>query len=314
MRRYLTLSLAFILALVSVPPVLGQGKKGKNKVTVLETTPQDYQALAKMQGVSGRIISIDPATNRMTIRVEYQVAKSTGKFKMPRMNMRRNNYRPSNRSRRGGRYRRGSRRNNPAQLMRQYQQLMRIRNPIQRAQRMQQLMMRAQQQNQRNMVRMLQQQMRVKRQVVQNQVRAQQQMQKAIKNYQKSIKMETMAKEFTLAISDKARVARKSLGLEYDDKGNIKEYTPEQLKKMKDDKLPGYKAKMGDLSAGEMVYVYLVTPKGKDNKPKVAISDILGGAGGKSAPVAHGPVITAVMILSEADLSTLPQVGRRKKK
>jgi hypothetical protein len=121
------------------------------------------------------------------------------------------------------------------QLMRDYQNIMNARNPGQQQQRMQTFMNRYQQFVQR----------------------AQQ------LGYSQLGKYKTIPhyKEFDFDVAPDLKVARAKLPMEYDDKGNIKEYTKEELKKMRDPNMPGYTAKIEDLQAGQQVKLYLGKPK-----------------------------------------------------
>jgi hypothetical protein len=78
-------------------------------------------------------------------------------------------------------------------------------------------------------------------------------------------KLATGFKEFNMETIDNFVVRRLNPPFEYDDKGNVKKYTKEELDKMKgkDKNLVGYEAKTEDLQAGQIVRVYLVKPKAK---------------------------------------------------
>jgi len=70
-------------------------------------------------------------------------------------------------------------------------------------------------------------------------------------------------KELDFDVSPEVKVVRSKPPMEYDDKGNIKEYTKEELKKMRDPDMPGYTARIDDLQAGQTVKLYLGKPKAK---------------------------------------------------
>src|SRR5262249_43642769 len=80
-----------------------------------------------------------------------------------------------------------------------------------------------------------------------------------------NVKMASAFKEFTMETIDNFLVRRLNPPFEYDDKGNIKQFTKEELEKMKgkDKNLVGYEAKPEDLQAGQVVRVYLAKPKAK---------------------------------------------------
>jgi hypothetical protein len=65
-------------------------------------------------------------------------------------------------------------------------------------------------------------------------------------------------------------VRRLTLPLEYDDKGNVKEYTKEEKKELrgKDPKVPGYAAKWEDVQVGQKVKLYLKSKKALDKAKK----------------------------------------------
>jgi hypothetical protein len=120
-------------------------------------------------------------------------------------------------------------------LMNDYQQILRAKNPAQQQQRMQRWMLDYQR----------------------FQVQAQQM---GVKAQYKTV---AHAKEFDFDVSAEVKVARAKPPMEYDDKGNIKEYTKEELKKMRDPDMPGYTARIDDLQAGQTVKLYLGKPKAK---------------------------------------------------
>jgi hypothetical protein len=80
-----------------------------------------------------------------------------------------------------------------------------------------------------------------------------------------NVKMASAFKEFTMETIDNFLVRRLNPPFEYDDKGNVKQFTKEELEKMKgkDKNLVGYEAKAEDLQAGQVVRVYMAKPKAK---------------------------------------------------
>lgn len=125
-------------------------------------------------------------------------------------------------------------------LINDYNQIMNARNPRQQQQRMAQF--------QRDYARL------------------QQQFQQLGFAMQPQYKAVTHTKEFDFEVAPEPKVARAKPPMEYDDKGNIKEYTKEELKKMRDPDMPGYTAKVEDLQAGQTVMLYLGKPKAKKSK------------------------------------------------
>jgi len=65
-------------------------------------------------------------------------------------------------------------------------------------------------------------------------------------------------------------VRRLNLPLEYDDKGNVKEYTDKEKKELRgnDKKVPGYAAKWEDVQLGQKVKLYLKSKKALDKAKK----------------------------------------------
>jgi hypothetical protein len=132
-------------------------------------------------------------------------------------------------------------------LMRDYQNIMAARNPVQQQQRMQNYLVRLQQ----------------------FQARAQQ------AGFGQLAKLKTVAhyKEFDFDVAPDVKVARAKPPMEYDEKGNLKEYTKEELKKMRDPDMPGYTAKVEDLQLGQQVKLYLGKPKAKKKSSKSSTDD-----------------------------------------
>lgn len=122
-------------------------------------------------------------------------------------------------------------------LMNEYQQIMNARNPAQQQQRMQ----------------------RFQRDYQQFAVQAQ----RLGLAMQPQFKTVAHAKEVEFDLTPVLKVARAKPPMEYDDKGDVKEYTKEELKKMRDPDMPGYTAKVDDLQAGQTVKLYLGRPKAK---------------------------------------------------
>jgi len=189
------------------------------------------------------------------------------------------------------------------QIMRDYQSIMASRNPSQQQQRMQKLML----DYQNLQVRMVQ----------------------AGMGQASLFKTVTVAKEFEFDVSDKLRVARVELPQEYDDKGSIVTYTKEELKKKRDDVLPGYTAKPEELQPGQKVKLYLGTPPKKkkttDNKVDTTVEkvDTKTPDDPKTSKFPTGPgktteeqlpFVRMALIYQEPDPSTLPKNVEKKKK
>src|SRR5258707_1201113 len=83
-------------------------------------------------------------------------------------------------------------------------------------------------------------------------------------------KVVTTTKDFDLQAADDVKVRMLNLPDLFDEKGNPKKYTADELKDLKgsDTKLPGYTSDFSSLKNGQQVTVYLSKPKSdaKDNK------------------------------------------------
>ncbi len=201
------------------------------------------------------------------------------------------------------------------QLMREYQNILNMRNPAQQQLRLQQWQVRVQQLQAR----------------MNQQGLGQQNLFQPVKH----------AKEFEFDLADEVRVARLKLEVEYDDKGNIKEYTPEELKKRRDKELPGYTATFEEVLPGQTLKLYLTKPKAtpktkKEEKstdpakegetaPKTApkegdtVAKTTAGKGigeekGLGATSSTRPLVRAILIQAEVDPASLPKEPKRKKK
>lgn len=85
----------------------------------------------------------------------------------------------------------------------------------------------------------------------------------------KSMKVVTEWVEVEIPIIETTKIRTKTPLEVYDDKGNIKKYTPEELKKLKGSNpaLPGYEVKLDELTSGAVVEVTLnKSPANKDDK------------------------------------------------
>jgi len=130
--------------------------------------------------------------------------------------------------------------NQQQSLNREYQNILRIKNPVQQQQRLAVYQARVQQ---------LQLQMA------------------AAQNPKINLKAIGHAKEIEFDLLPDVKLARKSLPLEYDDKGQVKEYTEAEKKKLRSPDLAGYKAKVEDLEPGQTVTFYLAKPKPAKKAP-----------------------------------------------
>jgi hypothetical protein len=155
----------------------------------------------------------------------------------------------------------------------------------------------------------------------------------------------TAYKDFDAEAIDDVVVRRLKLPMEYDDKGNVKEYTEKEKKELRgnDPKKPGYAATWDDVQLGQKVKLYLTTKKKTAAKAKAdkAKKDLAqedkeaAGDGDKDAPKdgaekkdkaaakkakADDPtdepraLVRMILIQAEPDPASLPKEKARKKK
>jgi hypothetical protein len=196
------------------------------------------------------------------------------------------------------------------QAQREYQRILAIRNPIQRQQRLDQFFAR-------------------------QQAIAQQQANAALDPRKSPYKVVTSSVTFQLPIKENVKVARAKMELEYDDKGQIVEYTKEELQKKRDKDMPGYTAKFEDLQPGQLLKVYLHLKSKTADKDKAqakepvkdAIKEALEKADGKveagkakdkatdaATTDVNPPEVRMILILTDADPNSLPRESTGKKK
>jgi hypothetical protein len=174
-------------------------------------------------------------------------------------------------------------------IIRQQQQIMRTRNPVHRLQQMQHLVNQLQQQQLRGLI-----------------------------NLNNMFKVTTAKKSFELQAKDGVKVRRQNLPTEYDDKGNIKEYTAEEKKKLRGDdpKLPGYEAKWEDVGPNQTVKVYLVKkkpPKKEEGSQKDTAADKENKDTPDPSAKERAPEVWLILIQREADSAAVADQPRKKK-
>jgi len=104
---------------------------------------------------------------------------------------------------------------------------------------------------------------------------------------------------------------------EYDDKGNVKKYTKEELDKLKgkDKNLVGYEAKAEDLQAGQIVRVYLAKPKAKPkDDPKADKNDDNNKDKKAEDMPPDPPQARLILILADAEANAPDNPPPKKKK
>jgi hypothetical protein len=105
----------------------------------------------------------------------------------------------------------------------------------------------------------------------------------------------------------------------YDEKGNPKKYTPEELKALKGDKpnLPGYTAKADDLKPGAIVVLTMkrapAPPKDKDAPAKDAPEVKADPKDPKAAPTGPKNIVTMIVIEKDAPDTVSPGDKNKKK-
>lgn len=233
---------------------------------------ENKERLISAGEVTGKLVRVESSAKTLAVQVEFQQVEMTGAG-VARPN-------PANTQAAQEAYRRQQETMRQMQdMMRQQQEIMRIQDPRERASRMQQMMTRMQQQQ-------MQQQMQ-QRQIAAS-TRAQQAPQ------QSPFRMVTKKQDLDIQAADEVKVRVQYPPPGFDDKGNPKKYSPEELKKLKgpNPSLPGYVGDFEELRPGMLVKVSLarkpqakaaVKPKDKDkdewaaeNKPLATMIIVLG--------------------------------------
>jgi hypothetical protein len=98
---------------------------------------------------------------------------------------------------------------------------------------------------------------------------------------QKSLHLVTHWNEVEIPVTEKTKFRTNQVLQAFDDKGNAKRYTSEELKALKgqgsDSKLPGYEAKISEIEPGHLVRVSLVkSADKKDPKPVASLVMVIG--------------------------------------
>ncbi len=119
--------------------------------------------------------------------------------------------------------------------------------------------------------------------------------------YKGGLQLVTKGKDYDFEVSDKVVVRKMELFTEYDDKGNLKQYTSREKAELKgtDPSKPGYAAKYEDLLAGQVVTLHLNPP------PKSAPDP---GAGNVAKPT-----VRMIVIVQQSN-GTLSSAPAKKKK
>lgn len=266
MKRLLAFA-ALVCTFAALAPSDAWGQKKKAGAGLASrATPQEYAQLRALRQIAGQISALDANSKIVTLKVD--IPEYAGNP----------NARPG-----GGR---GGNNNQNQQLQRlrqQQQQAQRIQNPAQRRQKLQQLaaqMQRAQ----------MQQQARGGNKGGQN----------------GGLKVVMKSKEFELILDENVVVRKMFLGSDFDDQGNIKKHTPQELAKLRgsDASKPGYKASLEEAQPGMDVTLFLskatAAPKQKGDDDEV-------GPGER-------PLVTMIVLTRDAGGSLSPADAPRKKK
>jgi len=219
-----------------------QKKDKKGKMDVPTATDADYKALAGAKEASGKLMVVNTGSagaGSITFRLETQYLEPNPAYRGPKFA--------------GGAGAELNRRYD--QVMRDYAEVARARTPAEQQRRLMNL--------QRDMARLQADMARIM-------AKASTPPPKAGKNDPSNpFRVATASKDYELDLTEKPVVRWAQPPFQYDEKGEVKTYTKDELAEMrgKDPKIPGYKGKIEDLIAGQTVKIYLVPPP-KKTKPK----------------------------------------------
>jgi hypothetical protein len=291
--------LGFGILLLSLTPAL---VLGQNKGNVIDGTPAEYAQLKKVSEVVGKLASVDQgsAAKSFTLDIQYfYPAPSNYKGRI---------YQPNPAG--GFRLAAGAvnYQNQINNLLKKLQSYANKKGTAKNQQQVQHILVQLQNLQMKLLLNQMQQQMTMNR--LFNQAAA---------NVAANTKLASGYKEFNMETVDDPVVRRLNPPFEYDDKGNVKKYTKEELDKLKgkDKNLVGYEAKVEDLQAGQIVRVYFAKPKAKPKEDKDAP---------KEAPKVDDkdkkaddmppdpPQVRLILILADADPSAADNPQPKKKK
>jgi hypothetical protein len=142
-----------------------------------------------------------------------------------------------------------------------------------------------------------------------NPAQAQQQMQDFLRDAERLMqsqkdlfRVKSVEKDVELDLAEDVKVRARQPAQQFDEKGNIKRYTPQELKELRGDgKLPGYAAELSDLQPGQTVLVKVVRRKPADapaGKPATPGSQASPG-GAKPGPSGDKAIATLILIVKE---------------
>lgn len=119
-------------------------------------------------------------------------------------------------------------------------------------------------------------------------------------------------KEFEMVAVDKAEVRMGFLPVRYDDKGNLKEYSKEELAKLRSGSKPGIPASFEDVAPGQLVKVVFAKASQKSANSASKKTSEEKKTGEEGADVPRLKVATIIILAESTDTS--PKTSTRPKK
>src|SRR5262249_21336633 len=117
----------------------------------------------------------------------------------------------------------------------------------------------------------------------------------------------TTSVTYELPVQEKVKVAQAFLGVKYDNKGHVKKYSADELKKKQDPDMPGYTGAFTDLLPNQRVKAYLAPPQKSAASPAAPTDQRPApkGQGAETAPadvppLEERPAVRMILILRAA--------------
>jgi hypothetical protein len=271
-------------------------------------TPEDYVALATMPEVIGTLLSVD-GSQEVTLKVEYPIVVPRSQSAKPRTTS------SSSKSRTAAaraaaavqRQLQGQLRLQQ-QMLRGLDQVVKIKNPVQQHQHLQKLLTSLQSQQ----IKLAQQQVQP---LGTTSGKTVPHTSSSGSSSHSSTKVVMASVQFALPLADKTRVARAVLEVRRDNDGKIIPYKADELGKMRDPKMPGFRADLADLQVGQLVRIYLGKSKATAKNKAPARTDSTEAAN-DSVNEDTRPPVRMVLILSDVDTTagTGTPANKRQKK
>jgi hypothetical protein len=278
MARLIGCPVLFLLA-----PALILGQNPRKSAKPIPATPAERAQLGTLSEVLGKLARVDTASSgnktlALDVLYHYLIPKKTSTA----------GANPPSGLRPG---RHTNFQSQLAGLQQQYRQALNTKNPATREQRLARIMMRMQQLQ----AQMVMQQLQLQQQMIAQANRA---FGRMVKN---APAIGTGYKEFNMEAVENVVVRRLNPPTEYDNKGNLKTYSKDELERLrgKDKTLPGYEASLPDLRNGQMVKVYFSQAKTakkekKDDKNANDPENDDAPAAGKDKKAANAPAPAAL--------------------